>query len=631
MRDYLAALLILCAAPTFGADLLDDLVFYDVNLQNKIEMGPITSETVQGFEILYASPGAGDVSEVAGHLLLRVKLRNNPQAAALGIENPNDLVISMLADTEAGRPVRPPRPVVVQLECKKNNWFNIVAAKGEDESALASIWQSLRGLSGGFFMTMDRQTLGHAIKSYTIEQDRDLLRYRLNLTPEQESGLLKRLYKVKTEAKPRYYFFSQNCGSVLIRIIAEGIDDDRNASFSPLVAPPHTLLGNLIRSGVASRITPAFYSYRKEGFIARELFSDLFRSLQAQHQDLPWPTLRKLNHPNDSVRAPAMAQFIDVLCARPQLDASIYALASIAQEKEMIYAHKDLVCEQYTSASTAEARKLQALIYDTSLSRDAVIDTGKLLDDVFAPTEALHATQGTAHTKLYRFALGVGHVHRKHLPCETVMTFDGSLLKQDMGSSSRVAMQRSSAVTLGGVSATVNDGGVLDWHVSVLKLRKFRDTLNSVPSAMGSTRGLGLGLTILDIHHYDRGEETLSTLAGVECLANIISSANYNDFLLLAVGAEVTHDDGYGLGIPVGFEHLWSFDDAMHWQWRNRATYDWVSRDRLSVNSSLVIRLGEVFRSDVLLGLSADYARANLNQEADETVVLKAHLEINRW
>jgi len=631
MGKLLAAFLLLHAIPARGGDLLDDVIFYDVNLRNRIEMGPITPETVRGFEILYASPGAGDVSEIAGHLLLRVKLDNNPQAVDLGIENPNDLVISLLADTEAGKPPRPPRPVVVQFECENNNWFNIVANNAEDESPLASIWQSLLGLSGGFHITMDRQTLAHAIKSYTIEQDRDLLRYRLNLTPEQRTNLVKRLYEVRAGPKPSYFFFSQNCGSVLIRIVAEGIGDENNATFSPLVAPPHSLLGNLVRSGSASRISPALYSYRKEGFIARELFTDFFTELKADNPDLPWPMLRKLNHPRDSVRTRAVAQLIDVIHARPQLDSGIHMLASLVQEKEMIHAHKDLVCEQYTSETTAEARKVQAHIFATDDPLGGfVIDTDELLHDYFGPVEALHATYGTKHTELYRFAFGLGFVRREHLPDRTVIVLDGSLFKQDLGSRSRVAMQRSSAVTLGGLSAHVGDDGIADWQVTALKLRKFRDTLNSVPSAIGSTRGLGLGLTALDVHHSDSGK-TVSAIGGVEGLANIISSANYNDFLLLSAGIELIYDDGYELGAPIGLEHLWSFDNAMNWQWRNGVTYDPVSRNRLTAHSSMVIRLGEMMHADLLLRLGADYRRANRGAQPDETVVLKTQLEVNRW
>lgn len=630
MQKLLAAFLLLRVTTALGEDLLDDLMFYDVNLMNEIEMGQITPANVEGFEILYASPGAGDISEIAGHLLLRVKLNNNPRATEAGIENPNDLVISILADTQADKPERRLRPIVVQPECKKNNWFNIVANNGKDEPALESIWQSLLGLSGGFFMTMDRQTLGHAIKSYSIEQDRDLLRYKLNLTPKQKAGLIKRLYAFKADTKPRYFFFSQNCGSVLIRIIAEGINDKDNAAFSPLIAPPHTLLGNLIRSGVASRITPAFYSYRKKGFIARELFSDFFHELQIENPDLPWPSLEKLNHANDSIRAATIVQLRNIVDMHAQLNTRIYQLASLVQEKEMIYEHKDLICENYTSSSTFEARKLQAHILKNSSFNNPVSNTDKLLNDYFDATESLYAKRGSAHTELYRFAFGVGHIHYNDLSDKTVFALAGSLLKQDMGSRSRIAMQRSSAVTLGGFSANISDDSIDNWKITGLKLRKFRDTLNNVPSIWESARSLGLGLTVLDIDHSDL-EGTRTVIGGIECLGNLLSSANYNDFLLLSAGVDFSYDDGYEIGIPIGFEHLWSFDKEMNRQWRNHLIYDPVSNDRLRVSSSLVILLGELFHADWLIRFAAEYLKTGASTESGDTLVTKFQLEINRW
>lgn len=632
MGRPLAAFLVFCAAQALGQDLLDDLIFYDVNLGNRIAMGPVNPETVLGYEILYAAPGAGDISEIAGHLLLRVKLNNNPKAAALGIQNPNDLVISFLADTEAGKPPRDPRPLVVQVECKKNNWFNLVANNNGDESPLASIWQSLRGLSGGFLFTMDRQTLGHAIKSYTIEQDRDLLRYQLDLTEKQRLGLLARLYDAKAGPKPSYYFFSQNCGSVLVRVIAEGIGDDLNAAFSPLVSPPHTLLGNLVRDGLAHRVTPAFHSYRKQGFIAHELFSDRFSTLRAEFSELPWPSLRDLNHPCDFVRAGALAQLSNVVYARPHLGSSICALAALAQEKDMVHAYKGIVCEKYTSESTAEARKLQAHILRTAKDkRDFRVDTDQLLNDHFSPREAAYARAGTAHTELYPLAFGPGFVQVDGESGKSVLTFDGALLNQDLGSRSRIAMQRSSAATLGGVSGHIGDGDLREWQITGLTLRKFRDTLNSVPSAFTSARGLGLGLTVLDVHHSAQTGKTRTNIAGIEALANIISTPNYNDFLLVSIGVELTHQDKYEVGIPIGFEHLWSFDDAMKWQWRNTATYDVTTGDRFSASSSLAVRLGDVWNRDVLLRLGADYKRERGDRATVDTVILKAQLELNRW
>ena len=256
--------------------LLDDVVFYDPISHQPIEMGPINMETVKGFELLYATPGTGDASEIAGHLLLRIKLANNPQAELAGIENPHDLVISFLANTADTTANIPSNTAPEEkLQCK-TNWLNIVDDGRNDFSAMHSIFQSLKGLSGGFLTMMNRQTLAEAIKSYTIEEERDLLRYELLLTKQQQYHLLQRLHLAKKNYNARYYFFNQNCASVLVTVIGQGINHQEIANFSPLVSPPNGLVGLFIRNGLARPVTPSIYSYRKRGFLAQEMIQSLY-------------------------------------------------------------------------------------------------------------------------------------------------------------------------------------------------------------------------------------------------------------------------------------------------------------------------------------------------------------------
>jgi len=298
----------------------------------------------------------------------------------------------------------------------------------------------------------------------------------------------------------------------------------------------------------------------------------------------------------------------------------------------MVDAYKDLVCEKYTSESTAEARRLQTRILQaTQDRRDLRVDMDRLLGDHFAPREATYAKAGTAHTELYPLALGSGVVQVDGESSKTVLTLDGALLNQDLGSRSQVAMQRSSAATLGGVSGHIDDGALREWQVTGLALRKFRDTLNTVPSAFTSSRGLGLGVTVLDVHHSAQTGRTRTRIAGIEALANIMSTPNYNDFLLVSIGGELAHQDQYEVAIPIGFEHLWSFDDAMNWQWRNAVSYDVTTGNRFSASSSLAIRLGEMRNRDILVRLGADYTREHTDRDILDTLTLKAQLELNRW
>ena len=644
MRALAPALALLLIPSLSIADLLDDVAFYDVRLGQRVHMGPVESKTIRGFEILYATPGAGDVSEIAGHLLLRVKLANNPQADQRRVENVNDLVISFLADTESDRPLQTNAPIVTKESCHGWNWFNLVESSPEDEAPLASIWQSLKGLSGGFRIIMDRQTLGHALKSYTIEQDRDLLRYRLNLTDQQQADLLEHLVWVKSNYEPKYYFFSQNCGSVLIKIIGQGIGDKMLADFDPWVSPPHTLLGNMVRSGLATREVPGFYSYRKQGFIAQQLFRDHYADLADRYPDQPWPQQSHLFHRRELVRANALVSLATIANDIPELRERLYRLAVLAQETEMVHSHKDWVCENYTSAATTEARQLQKQILKTATNIETLrVNATRLKNQTFAPVEASSFGHGSNHTELYPLKLGGGRFHDDVSADANVFRLDLALLKQDMGSPSRVAMQRQSAITLGGLDIVSDGHDVIDVSLTGLRLTKFRDTLQGVPSVFGSTRGLGLGLNALEFDRRRHPRQTRGSLVGVALLGNVISSANYNNYLYFSLGGDIAYRDenhhrNLGLSVPLGAESLLTLGPDLSLQWRNAATYRIATRDEnsdeLFLSSELAYRLGELGTCEFLLGLSVEYTKEYAGGLVDEDrhdLLQTCHIQINRW
>lgn len=650
MRHAAAALslllLLLAAAAPAGANegLLDDIVFFDTLLGEEIPMGPVDTDTVRGFEILYATPGAGDVSEIAGHLLLRVMLNNNPRAEARGLENPNDLVISFLADTESGRPARPRRPAVVQEDCRRINWLNLVNENPGDESPLASIWQSLKGLSGGFRIIMDRQTLGHALKSYTVTQDRALLRYRLNLTPEQKASLLARLREVRLTYTPPYYFFSQNCGSVLIEVIGQGIGDPDIARFHPLVAPPHSLLGNLVRRGLATRVTPAFYSYRQQGFIAERLLRRHYATLVRQLPALAWPPAGDLTDRREEVRAQAITDAGALGEAHPELRPGLYRLAALAQEADMATSHKDRVCENYTSAAAAAARALQArLLAGSNAVETLAVDTGLLIRGAQAAEEAAGAADGALHTGLYTLSAGVGRYRSARTADGPVVIAGGALLRQDMGDPSRLAMQRAGSVELGGGAVVLGDDRLKEWQLTGLRLRKFRETLETVPSCLVSTRGLGLGLSVLELRQADGAAHPRGTVAGAAVLGNLVSSARHKDFLYVSAGADLamdydTDEPRLHPEAPLGLESLCTWGRDMACQWRNSATWsfspDSGPRPDFRGTTMLLSHVGELGGSGVWLGVAADYRReyeGKGHPHAEETLLTSAFVTIARW
>ncbi|MBU3917063.1 DUF4105 domain-containing protein, partial [bacterium] len=178
--------------------------FKDIHTGQPIEIGPISPETVKGFELIYATPGDQEISEIAGHLLLRIKLDNNPQAEALGIENPKDLVIAVFANS-----------LEDHLENTQTNSdattdkIKLCRPKGEEpeldiDKGIQMASQALKGLAGLYLTTIQVDTLQHVIQQYTVNGNRNLMRYRLILSDSEKALLLEHLYIVSERDLVKY-------------------------------------------------------------------------------------------------------------------------------------------------------------------------------------------------------------------------------------------------------------------------------------------------------------------------------------------------------------------------------------------------------------------------------------------
>ena len=625
-----------------SADLLDDVRFFDTRSGEPVDLGTVTPDTVEGFEILYATPGTGDISEIAGHLLLRIRLRNQPHPHPDQRANPNDLVVSFLADTESGKPEADPAPLVVTEDCRKRNWFNLVNDQTpNDESSFASLWQSLRGLSGGFPVIMDRQTLAVSLKSYTVEQNRDLLRYKLNLTPAQKASLLDHLLHVRDHYEPPYYFFSQNCGSVLVQVVGEGIGDKEVATFHPAVAPPHTLIGNLLRKGIASPVFPSFHSTGKIGFVAREALREELRDWAAREPRWNAQATAELFHADEFRRAAAVDALRVAADTFPSFRPALPRLCLLIQEAERITDHKGKRCEKYTSAATAAARSLhRRLLNESPEFADLSFSLPRELAERYARTEATVWAGRSQHTQHYAWSIGAGWIDTSNHPGATLVAFRGALLRQQMGSPSAIAMQRGSAVELGGLSLLADTDGIRTWELTGLRLHKFRDTLHRVSSVFESSRGWGLGLNVLEVHHSDLAPHTHGSLAGAAALANLISTEAHNDFLYLSAGPSVAwnRNDGrthWDLEWPVGVHALatWGKTQA-------RASASWTtptrneSPTRFRTRFGLARPLGEWLGAEHLLAFNVDYLSLSDSDYAprdQHQLIGLLQWEVHRW
>jgi len=603
-RDY-----VVCRQIDQG--MLDDIEFYSPTNGEKINIGPINMQTVSGFELLYATPGTADASEIAGHLLLRIKLDNNPQANKLGIENPHDLVISFLANTQDNALPRQQAPKAQPPASCKKDWFNLVDDEPQGFDALQSIFQSLKGLTGGFLTIMDRQTLEHTIKHYTIDEDRNLLRYELLLSEQQKRDLLQHLYHAKKNYNAKYFFFNQNCASVLVKVIGQGIGVEEIADFNPMVSPPNSLVALFIRHGLAKPVYPSFHSYRKKGYLAQEHIKQRYQALKSSEPGLQWPDINDLFSNQEKKRLTATKSLEAFYPSAPRHFQDFYHLASLIQEAEMVYDHKELHCVDYTSPVTAEARSFQQQLLKEKADQIAQrpLNLDSELTESYANTESESFSGGVPYTKLLSYKLGFGHYTTENLQTP-VLQLEATAMAQDMGSTTNVAMQRGGFVRLGDFSISLDmdrkdTGKIQQWRATLLKIRKFKERLNYVPSYFSPQGKIGLGLTLVDFTEETPYKLKHGALLGGELLFNLISSHNYDNFAFVSIGAELhSHSEAdkrhRGLMLPAHGEVLVGFGQQQRWQWRAQMDYRYSLSDKL--NDEIDTRTGLSYRLGRLHG-----------------------------
>lgn len=576
----------------------------------------VDASQVEGYEILYATPGTGDIAEIAGHLLLRVRLRDVPEE--------QDLVISFLADT--GSVPKVGNQELPLSDCRNRNWFNLLQTPAPGgESPWDSIWQSLRGLTGGFPVTMDIQTLAYTLKSYTVEQDRNLLRYRLLLSDEKRDQLTRYLMGLKDQPAPNYYFFHQNCGSVLVQVVGAGTEVPAIADFRPWVSPPHSLCALLIREGYADRVAPDFHSTRAQGDLYRNWFKQHYPQWVKENPSLPWPERKAIMNRKVETRVLAIQQLEAVALADPNIIPRLLALGPLLQQMELSTDVRSGLCRDLTSKATTAARELQAGLMQQvpDAQPENFFVHGSPLDP---PPPAFRRSP---HTRL--FAWETGPVRLEEHPG---WRLSGSLLEQDMGSRSALAMQRAGALTLGRVDLVASDSRLQEWTLTGLSLKKFRERLGRVASGLTSTQGWGMGLKVLDLQKRNVGPGLQGQLAGAAGWVNLLSSESNRQYLILGAGLDAgwSHESGsgtdWGLFVPLQAESLLS-SGAL--QWRNR--FAWIP-NRISdapvettFRSDLAYPLGEWGKTDVILHCTADV----LWRGKEQRTLAGLSLEFNRW
>jgi len=618
---------------------LDDLKFISPVTGDVLDIGPVNVDTVSGFELLYATPGTSDAAEIAGHLLLRVKLDNNPEAQQQGYENPKDLVISFLADTQprqthvGGETGDKPLPAICEtglFESPKQQDAGFIPM-------VQSVWQALKGLSGGFLTIMDRQTLGQTVKHYTLDEDRNLLRFALKLSPRQKQQLLDYLYQAKKNYKSEYYFFSNNCASVLVKIIANGIGDQDIAQFNPWVSPPNALVALFLRHHLAEPVYPSFYSFRQQGQIAQDGVRQFYRQLREKYAGRDWPEINDVFQHDDQRRRDAIDRLDRFSREQSDIRAPLWRLSQLIHQADLTYSYRDQACLQITPQSTAAIRRWQRHLDYRPASQPAP----SLQYASFASRERTSFSQGVPHTKLLNMRLA-SHYAADSLGNYAGLSIGAAFMQQEMGSMGNIAMQRSSAVDLGSFDAGLakDESGEVqlqDWRFTGLTVRKFKQRLDRVPGFFSDDGKIGIGLSVLRLASDKRAKLTHGGLLGAEALFNLYSSRDNDNYAFLSAGLEWHRHieagaDHSALMAPLALETLNTWQPNRRLQWRNRAEWrDGNSRQlgaEWSLGSRLSYRLASR-KSMALLYVSAE--RRHWSDLAGEQSSISLGLEWDRF
>ncbi|MCC6278333.1 MAG: DUF4105 domain-containing protein [Oligoflexia bacterium] len=205
-------------------------------------------ESVDRIELLFASQSSIAAESSAGHLILRLVLKEDSPEYAL-IQD--DMTVGFFA------------------EVPENVGFKDYA---------------IGGVKGMFPTIMVVNKLSDTILDYVQKQNRDLWRYKLLLSPAEVSRVVSRLRGFNNEPARKYKFFTANCAGQLMEQLALALDRPEIRQDGALVNSPSSVVANLLRLGFAREAAPSIYSPTRAGKIAREERLRLLGILMARNE-----------------------------------------------------------------------------------------------------------------------------------------------------------------------------------------------------------------------------------------------------------------------------------------------------------------------------------------------------------
>ena len=161
---------------------------------------------LKAIEVLFATPSTYEPVSSFGHTAIRLRYDDRD-------DTPTDTVYELVALVEP-----------------HDNGFMYV----------------LKGLLGGYPLVLEPRPLLDLAYSHRAEQHRDIVRYKLTLTPEETRAVMNRLWEVERRGYLPYQFLSKNCSYFIVWLLESSLFDFRElGSLSQLFVPPSDVLDYL--------------------------------------------------------------------------------------------------------------------------------------------------------------------------------------------------------------------------------------------------------------------------------------------------------------------------------------------------------------------------------------------------
>jgi hypothetical protein len=600
-----------CRAPSkfrFFIDLFPEMESFWKNQHCDPLESWLDPEEVEGFEILFASPSSAHPASVAGHLMLRIRLKNRflPE----GHENPDDLVLTFAADVS------------------------------DVESSSDLFWGGLRGK---FPSVLEEIRLGDAITRYTILQSRDLLRFELQLTEKEKLSLLGRLFEIRINYRFAYLFFTANCANMLMEQIGVGMGLEKIPSVRGPLQGPHPILAQWVRRGLLKEISPSFYGLDRRARLAREHKRELYQNILQENAVVRWPSWEALHSESLKERLAAYALLSSLAKSIPLVSKEIYQILVFSVEEERWQSFTlgqgfDFENEGYQGLRR-EIRNLRGdMMWGSGELRGLV--EGTQLDLLHAEEELRSRQLGSAHTGILPLSVNLDY---------TMVSWKGNiefgiesaLYRQKKGDASRFSTLNGLEIELlrSQTKIKLDPVAISEWRTQVLNLSQLPEE--------GGLNG-GVGLVLMEFHGSRwTNRKVEAKWIQPEIWLSLFSRNELATYVALRLGVELAtawltdRDEGLNrswLGVPLGVETLWSLNEGRSSQIRASAQvaprFNTKADFELFWNASLQWsqRLGSQWDSEfwMLLGAEAE-SLIYKEEEFPFRLRLNTALEIRRY